>query len=68
MIEQNTFHQPYSQYKPLHYSILRDDLPKLSYLSQCVKESMRIHPPVPNVGRQITKPLTFPDGRTVPEG
>ena len=50
------------------FSSLSDDLPKLQYFTQCLKESLRITPPVPGIGRQITKTLTFPDGRSVPEG
>ena len=34
----------------------------------CIKESLRIHPPVPNISRQITKPITFPNGLTAPAG
>jgi len=45
-----------------------EDMVKFPYLTQCIKESLRVHPPVPNIGRMTTKPLTFPDGRTVPEG
>ena len=45
-----------------------NDVGKLEYLTMCVKESLRTHPPVPNIGRITTKPLTFKDGRTVPAG
>ena len=48
--------------------MFRNDVGRLEYLTMCVKESLRTHPPVPNVGRITTKPLTFKDGRTVPEG
>lgn len=34
----------------------------------CIKESLRLCPPVPGISRKLTKPLTFFDGRTVPEG
>uniref|UniRef100_A0A4W5PMK7 Cytochrome P450, family 4, subfamily T, polypeptide 8 n=1 Tax=Hucho hucho TaxID=62062 RepID=A0A4W5PMK7_9TELE len=34
----------------------------------CIKESLRLYPPVPGMSRKITKPMTFFDGRTVPEG
>ncbi|XP_072025166.1 LOW QUALITY PROTEIN: leukotriene-B4 omega-hydroxylase 3-like [Amphiura filiformis] len=45
-----------------------DDLSKLPYLTMCVKESMRLRPPVPGIRRVTTRELTFPDGRTVPAG
>lgn len=34
----------------------------------CIKESLRLCPPVPGISRKLTKPMTFFDGRTVPEG
>ena len=45
-----------------------NDLGKLPYLSQCVKESLRLHPPVPRIGRNLTKDIELPDGRVIPEG
>ena len=49
-------------------TLCRDELPNLEYLTMCIKESLRIHPPVPNISRQITKPITFPNGLTAPAG
>lgn len=34
----------------------------------CIKESLRLHPPVPGMSRKTTKPITFFDGRTLPAG
>ncbi|KAJ7332758.1 hypothetical protein JRQ81_014938 [Phrynocephalus forsythii] len=45
-----------------------DDLGKIPYTTMCIKESIRLYPPVPGVSRQLTKPMTFCDGRTLPEG
>ncbi|XP_074858331.1 cytochrome P450 4B1-like [Carettochelys insculpta] len=45
-----------------------DDLSKMPYTTMCIKESMRIFPPVPFVGRQLSKPITFHDGRYLPAG
>ncbi|XP_030427998.1 cytochrome P450 4B1-like [Gopherus evgoodei] len=45
-----------------------DDLGKMPNTTMCIKESMRIFPPVPFVGRQLSKPITFHDGRYLPEG
>ncbi|XP_071373257.1 cytochrome P450 4B1-like [Centroberyx affinis] len=44
------------------------DLSKIPYTTMCIKESLRIYPPVPGISRKITKPMTFFDGRTVPAG
>lgn len=33
----------------------RDDLSELNYATMCIKEAMRIHCPVPFVGRETTK-------------
>lgn len=34
----------------------------------CVKESMRLYPPVPNVSRCAENDITLPDGRVIPKG
>lgn len=44
-----------------------DDLPKLEYLSMCIKEGMRLHAPVPFIQRVATKSITI-DGNTFPAG
>ncbi|CAK8671615.1 unnamed protein product [Clavelina lepadiformis] len=36
-----------------------DDLSKLSYLTMCLKESMRMNPPIPMVARRLVEPLTI---------
>lgn len=45
-----------------------EDLSKLPYTTMCVKESIRLYPPVPSVSRELSKPLTFLDGRSLPAG
>ncbi|NXU89460.1 CP4B1 protein, partial [Xiphorhynchus elegans] len=45
-----------------------EDLGKMTYTTMCIKESMRLFPPVPSVSRKLTKPITFPDGRSLPAG
>ncbi|KAK7478152.1 hypothetical protein BaRGS_00030599 [Batillaria attramentaria] len=43
------------------------DLPKLEYLTQVIKEGMRLHCPVPFIQRQLTQPTTI-EGVTLPVG
>ncbi|KAM9330161.1 cytochrome P450 4B1-like [Gastrophryne carolinensis] len=45
-----------------------EDLSRLPYTTMCIKESLRMHPPVPGVGRTLKQPVTFHDGRSVPAG
>ncbi|XP_062352976.1 cytochrome P450 4B1-like isoform X2 [Cinclus cinclus] len=49
-------------------SIEWEDLGKMTYTTMCIKESLRLFPPVPAVSRQLSKPVTFPDGRSLPAG
>ena len=33
----------------------REDLPKMKYITMCIKEGMRLHCPVPFIERELTK-------------
>uniref|UniRef100_A0A8C3MUX4 Uncharacterized protein n=1 Tax=Geospiza parvula TaxID=87175 RepID=A0A8C3MUX4_GEOPR len=45
-----------------------EDLGKMTYTTMCIKESLRLFPPVAGVSRELSKPVTFPDGRSLPAG
>ncbi|XP_039723620.1 cytochrome P450 4F3-like isoform X1 [Pteropus medius] len=45
-----------------------DDLTKLPFLTMCIKESLRLHPPVTVISRCCTQDILLPDGRVVPKG
>ncbi|NXV49170.1 CP4B1 protein, partial [Uria aalge] len=45
-----------------------EDLGKMTYTTMCIKESLRLFPPVPAVSRYLSKPITFSDGRSLPAG
>uniref|UniRef100_A0A8C5WKC4 Cytochrome P450 n=1 Tax=Leptobrachium leishanense TaxID=445787 RepID=A0A8C5WKC4_9ANUR len=43
-----------------------EDLNKIPYTTMCIKEGLRLYPPVPIVSRELSKPITFYDGRSLP--
>uniref|UniRef100_A0A8D0GZC8 Cytochrome P450 family 4 subfamily B member 36 n=1 Tax=Sphenodon punctatus TaxID=8508 RepID=A0A8D0GZC8_SPHPU len=47
---------------------IQDDLGEMRYTTMCIKEGLRLYPPVYVMSREISQPLTFPDGRTLPKG
>ncbi|XP_040834556.1 cytochrome P450 4X1-like [Ochotona curzoniae] len=49
-------------------SITWDQLSELSYTEMCISEAFRLIPPVPSISRELNKPLTFPDGCSLPAG
>lgn len=46
----------------------RDDLTQLPFMTMCIKESLRLHPPVTVVSRRCTEDIRLPDGRVIPKG
>ncbi|KAM8930917.1 cytochrome P450 4B1-like isoform 1-T1 [Pelodytes ibericus] len=44
-----------------------EDLGKLPYTTMCIKESLRLYPPVPEIARELAKPIMFFDGRSLPK-
>ncbi|XP_004408450.1 PREDICTED: cytochrome P450 4F6-like [Odobenus rosmarus divergens] len=45
-----------------------DDLAQLPFLTMCIKESLRLHPPVTVIARRCTQDVGLPDGRVIPKG
>ncbi|XP_006147263.1 phylloquinone omega-hydroxylase CYP4F2 [Tupaia chinensis] len=45
-----------------------DDLAQLPFLTMCIKESLRLHPPVTVISRSCAQDVVLPDGRVIPKG
>ena len=45
----------------------REDLSKLSYTTMCIKESLRLYPPVPYIAKELSEDF-FVEGNRIPKG
>ncbi|KAF1533045.1 Leukotriene-B4 omega-hydroxylase 3, partial [Eudyptes sclateri] len=45
-----------------------EDLSRLPFTTMCIKESLRLHPPVTAVSRCCTEDIALRDGRVIPKG
>ncbi|NWS50721.1 CP4F4 protein, partial [Probosciger aterrimus] len=45
-----------------------EDLSRLPFTTMCIKESLRLHPPVTAVSRRCAQDLATRDGRVIPKG
>lgn len=50
-------HKLYEEIKNVPEKLQKDDLKKLSYLQACIKESLRLKPPMPVLSRILTKDI-----------
>uniref|UniRef100_A0A8D2E7E7 Cytochrome P450 family 4 subfamily A member 11 n=1 Tax=Theropithecus gelada TaxID=9565 RepID=A0A8D2E7E7_THEGE len=50
------------------WACFRNHLDQMPYTTMCIKEALRLYPPVPGISRELSTPVTFPDGRSLPKG
>lgn len=48
--------------------VTKEDMHKMTYLDQIIKESMRLNPPAPAVERMLSEDILMPNGALVPAG
>nr|AGC22877.1 cytochrome P450 4C18 [Apolygus lucorum] len=46
----------------------KEDLSKMHYLDQVIKESLRLHPPAPSIARLLCEDVQLPNGHIIPAG
>nr|XP_028568269.1 cytochrome P450 4F22-like isoform X3 [Podarcis muralis] len=45
-----------------------EDLSQMPFTTMCIKESLRLHPPVTAISRRCTEDVKLPDGKIIPKG
>ncbi|EDL90313.1 rCG50215 [Rattus norvegicus] len=48
-------------------SVTWDHLDQMPYTTMCIKKALRLYPPGPAVSRELSTPVTFPDGCSSPK-
>ncbi|XP_072523012.1 cytochrome P450 4F3 [Salminus brasiliensis] len=48
--------------------LIWDDLSNLTFTTMCIKESLRLHPPVTTITRYYSQDMSVPGGCTIPQG
>ncbi|EDL30649.1 mCG123382 [Mus musculus] len=49
-------------------SVTLNHLDQMPYTTMCIKEALRLYPPIPGASRELSSPVTFPDGCSLPKG
>nr|BAN20360.1 cytochromeP450 [Riptortus pedestris] len=49
-------------------NVKMEQLNQMKYLERVIKESLRMYPPVPTIGRYFSKDIALPSGYTIPAG
>ncbi|KAL2713217.1 cytochrome P450 4C1-like isoform X1 [Vespula squamosa] len=60
--------QMYNSSDPKHVPILHDDIKNMKLLDRVIKETLRLFPIGPIIGRKVTKDITVEKNLTIPKG
>ncbi|KAJ0180016.1 hypothetical protein K1T71_004607 [Dendrolimus kikuchii] len=67
-VQEKVYQELVEVFDDVERPLRKDDLLELKYLERVIKESLRLFPPGPVIGRNILEDIKLPSGRILPAG